>query len=190
MKIAVVGATGLVGGVMLQVLQERGFAECEILAAASPKSVGKEIDFAGRKLTVMSVEDAIAQHPQYAVFSAGASTSRQYAPQFAAVGCTVIDNSSCWRMHDDVPLVVPEINIETVTPSTHIIANPNCSTIQRPRRTISSVIKCPVLSCAKTWSRNLATSISLPTPTRFSATSSPTGVISCPTAIPQRRKNW
>ena len=130
MKIAVVGATGLVGGVMLQVLQERGFAECEILAAASPKSVGKKIDFAGRKLTVMSVEDAIAQHPQYAVFSAGASTSRQYAPQFAAVGCTVIDNSSCWRMHDDVPLVVPEINIETVTPSTRIIANPNCSTIQ------------------------------------------------------------
>ena len=130
MKIAVVGATGLVGGVMLQVLQERGFADCEVLAAASPKSVGKEIDFAGRKLTVMSVEEAIAQHPQYAVFSAGASTSRLYAPQFAAVGCTVIDNSSCWRMHDDVPLVVPEINIETVTPSTRIIANPNCSTIQ------------------------------------------------------------
>ncbi len=130
MKIAVVGATGLVGGVMLKVLQERGFAECEILAAASHKSVGKEIDFAGRKLRVMSVEDAIAAHPQYAIFSAGASTSRQYAPQFAAVGCTVIDNSSCWRMHDDVPLVVPEINIDTVTPDTRIIANPNCSTIQ------------------------------------------------------------
>ena len=130
MKIAVVGATGLVGGVMLQVLQERGFADCEILAAASPKSVGKEIDFAGRKLTVMSVEDAIKAKPEYAVFSAGASTSRQYAPQFAAVGCTVIDNSSCWRMHDDVPLVVPEINIDTVTPDTRIIANPNCSTIQ------------------------------------------------------------
>ena len=130
MKIAVVGATGLVGGVMLKVLQERGFAECEILAAASPKSVGKEIDFAGRKLRVMSVEDAIAAHPLFAIFSAGASTSRQYAPQFAAVGCTVIDNSSCWRMHDDVPLVVPEINIDTVTPDTRIIANPNCSTIQ------------------------------------------------------------
>lgn len=130
MKIAVVGATGLVGGVMLKVLQERGFAEYEILASASPKSVGKEIDFAGRKLRVMSVEDAIAAHPQYAIFSAGASTSRQYAPQFAAVGCTVIDNSSCWRMHDDVPLVVPEINIDTVTPDTRIIANPNCSTIQ------------------------------------------------------------
>lgn len=130
MKIAVVGATGLVGGVMLQVLQERGFAECEVLAAASAKSVGKEIDFAGRKIKVMSVDDAIAAHPDYAVFSAGASTSRQYAPLFAEVGCTVIDNSSCWRMHDDVPLVVPEINMDAVTPDTRIIANPNCSTIQ------------------------------------------------------------
>lgn len=120
----------MVGGVMLQVLEERGFAKEEILAAASPKSVGKQIDFAGRKLTVMSVEDAIAQRPQYAIFSAGAGTSRQYAPMFAAVGCTVVDNSSCWRMHDDVPLVVPEINMESVTPDNRIIANPNCSTIQ------------------------------------------------------------
>lgn len=130
MKIAVVGATGLVGGVMLQVLQERGFANHEILAAASAKSVGKQIDFARRKLTVISVEDAIAQHPQYAIFSAGASTSRQYAPMFAEVGCTVIDNSSCWRMCDDIPLVVPEININAVQPHNRIIANPNCSTIQ------------------------------------------------------------
>lgn len=130
MKIAVVGATGLVGGVMLQVLAERGFGKEEILAAASPKSVGKQIDFAGRKLTVMSVEEAIAQHPKYAIFSAGASTSRLYAPQFAAVGCTVVDNSSCWRMHDDVPLVVPEINIDAVSSEHRIIANPNCSTIQ------------------------------------------------------------
>lgn len=130
MKIAVVGATGLVGSMMLQVLQERGFANEEILAAASPKSIGKHINFAGRQLTVMSVEDAIAQHPQYAVFSAGASTSRQYAPMFATVGCTVIDNSSCWRMNDEVPLVVPEINIDAVTPDHRIIANPNCSTIQ------------------------------------------------------------
>lgn len=130
MKIAVVGATGLVGSMMLQVLQERGFANEEILAAASPKSIGKHIDFAGRQLTVMSVEDAISQRPQYAVFSAGASTSRQYAPMFAAVGCTVIDNSSCWRMNDEVPLVVPEINIDAVTPDHRIIANPNCSTIQ------------------------------------------------------------
>ena len=130
MKIAVVGATGLVGSVMLQVLEERGFAEHEIIAAASPKSIGKQIDFAGRKLTVTSVEDAIAQKPQYAVFSAGASTSRLYAPQFATVGCTVVDNSSCWRMHKEVPLVVPEINIDAVTPNHRIIANPNCSTIQ------------------------------------------------------------
>lgn len=130
MKIAVVGATGLVGSMMLQVLQERGFANEEILAAASPKSIGKHIDFAGRQLTVMSVEEAIAQHPQYAVFSAGASTSRQYAPLFAAAGCTVIDNSSCWRMNEEVPLVVPEINIDAVTSSHRIIANPNCSTIQ------------------------------------------------------------
>lgn len=130
MKIAVVGATGLVGGVMLQVLEERGFANNEILAAASPKSVGKQIDFAGRKLTVMSVEDAIAQHPQYAIFSAGASTSRKYAPLFAEVGCTVIDNSSCWRMHDEIPLVVPEINMDAIHPNCRIIANPNCSTIQ------------------------------------------------------------
>ena len=130
MKIAVVGATGLVGGVMLQVLEERGFAKHEILAAASPKSVGKQIDFAGRKLTVMSVEDAIAQHPQYAIFSAGTSTSKLYAPQFAAVGCTVVDNSSCWRMHKEVPLVVPEINMESVAAGNRIIANPNCSTIQ------------------------------------------------------------
>ena len=115
---------------MLQVLEERGFAEHEILAAASPKSIGKQIDFAGRKLTVMSVEDAIAQKPQYAIFSAGASTSRLYAPQFAAVGCTVVDNSSCWRMHNEVPLVVPEINMDAITPNNRIIANPNCSTIQ------------------------------------------------------------
>ena len=130
MKIAVVGATGLVGGVMLKVLEERGFAEHDIIAAASPKSIGKQIDFAGRKLTVMSVEDAIAQHPKYAIFSAGASTSRLYAPQFAAIGCTVVDNSSCWRMNKDVPLVVPEINMESVAPDNRIIANPNCSTIQ------------------------------------------------------------
>ena len=130
MKIAVVGATGLVGSIMLQVLAERGFANEEIIAAASPKSIGKAIDFAGRKLRVTSVEDAIAQHPQYAIFSAGASTSRLYAPKFAEVGCTVVDNSSCWRLYDDVPLVVPEINMDSVKKEHRIIANPNCSTIQ------------------------------------------------------------
>lgn len=130
MKIAVVGATGLVGREMLAVLAERSFAKEEIIAAASAKSVGKEIDFADRRLTVQSVDDAIAAHPQYALFSAGAAASRQYAPLFAAVGTTVIDNSSAWRKDPQVPLVVPEVNIGAVRPSDRIIANPNCSTIQ------------------------------------------------------------
>ncbi|MBP5527306.1 MAG: aspartate-semialdehyde dehydrogenase [Bacteroidales bacterium] len=130
MKIAVVGATGLVGREMLTVLSERGFGDAEVIAAASPKSVGKEIDFAGRRLTVTSVDDAIAQRPQYAIFSAGAAASREYAPRFAAVGTTVIDNSSAWRKDPDIPLVVPEININAVKGSDRIIANPNCSTIQ------------------------------------------------------------
>ena len=130
MKIAVIGATGLVGREMLTVLAERGFGKEEIIAAASPKSVGKEIDFAGRRLTVVSVDDAIASHPQYAIFSAGAAASREYAPRFAAVGTIVIDNSSAWRKDPTVPLVVPEINITAVRPADHIIANPNCSTIQ------------------------------------------------------------
>ena len=137
MKIAVVGATGLVGREMLTVLAERGFSQEEIIAAASPKSNGKEIDFAGRRLTVVSVEEAIAACPRYAIFSAGAAASRQYAPLFAAAGTTVIDNSSAWRKDPTVPLVVPEINIDTATHAikqSHnqaiIIANPNCSTIQ------------------------------------------------------------
>ena len=115
---------------MLKVLQERGFSGCEIIPAASAKSVGKKIAFADRELTVVSVEDAIAQKPEYAIFSAGASASRQYAPLFAEVGTTVIDNSSAWRKDADKPLVVPEINIESVKASDRIIANPNCSTIQ------------------------------------------------------------
>lgn len=130
MKIAVVGATGLVGGVMLKVLEERGFASNEIIAAASPKSIGKQIPFAGRILTVVSVDDAIAMKPEFAIFSAGATASRQYAPLFAAAGTIVIDNSSAWRKDVDKPLVVPEINIDTVKPDDRIIANPNCSTIQ------------------------------------------------------------
>ncbi|MBO7490553.1 MAG: aspartate-semialdehyde dehydrogenase [Bacteroidales bacterium] len=130
MKIAVVGATGLVGGVMLRVLEERGFADNEVIAAASPKSVGKQIPFADRELTVVSVDDAIAMRPDFAIFSAGAAASRQYAPLFAAAGTTVIDNSSAWRKDADKPLVVPEINIDVVTPDDRIIANPNCSTIQ------------------------------------------------------------
>lgn len=130
MKIAVVGATGLVGGVMLQVLAERGFGDAEVVPAASPKSVGKEIEFAGRKLKVVSVDEAIASRPDYALFSAGASASRQYAPRFAEVGTTVVDNSSAWRKEPQIPLVVPEINFDVVAPTDRIIANPNCSTIQ------------------------------------------------------------
>ncbi len=115
---------------MLTVLEERGFGKEEIIAAASPKSIGKTIDFAGRQLTVVSVEEAIAAKPDYAIFSAGASASRQYAPLFAEKGTTVIDNSSAWRKDADKPLVVPEININAVKPTDRIIANPNCSTIQ------------------------------------------------------------
>ena len=137
MKIAVVGATGLVGREMLTVLEERGFGQEDVIVAASPKSIGKKISFAGRELTVVSVDDAIAAHPDYAIFSAGAAASRQYAPLFAAVGTTVIDNSSAWRKDPAIPLVVPEINIATATNALTqssnnaiIIANPNCSTIQ------------------------------------------------------------
>lgn len=124
------GATGLVGREMLTVLEERGFAKEEIIAAASPKSVGKKIEFASSTLTVSSVEDAIKARPQYAIFSAGAAASRQYAPLFAEAGTTVIDNSSAWRKDADKPLVVPEINIGAVKTDDRIIANPNCSTIQ------------------------------------------------------------
>ena len=137
MKIAVIGATGLVGREMLTVLAERGFGDQDIIPAASEKSVGKEIDFAGRTLTVVSVDDAIAARPQYAIFSAGAAASRLYAPRFVEVGTTVIDNSSAWRKDPQIPLVVPEINIDAATNAiaqsrNHaiIIANPNCSTIQ------------------------------------------------------------
>ncbi|MCF0210626.1 MAG: aspartate-semialdehyde dehydrogenase [Bacteroidales bacterium] len=130
MKIAVVGATGLVGSVMLKVLEERGFAKETIIPAASEKSVGKKISFAGKELMVVSVQDAINQNCDYAIFSAGSKASKQYAPLFAEKNTTVIDNSSCWRMDKNVPLVIPEINIDAVKQSDRIIANPNCSTIQ------------------------------------------------------------
>lgn len=130
MKIAVVGATGLVGREMLTVLTERGFGNAEVIAAASERSIGKEISFSGRTLTVMSVADAIAARPEYAIFSAGAAASRQYAPLFAQAGTTVVDNSSAWRKDPQVPLVVPEVNIAAVRDTDRIIANPNCSTIQ------------------------------------------------------------
>ena len=130
MKIAVVGATGLVGSKMLQVLDEQKVRIDELIVAASERSVGKEITFQGKTYKVVCVDDAIAARPDIAIFSAGAAASRQYAPRFAEVGTYVVDNSSAWRMEKDVPLVVPEINADTITPETHIIANPNCSTIQ------------------------------------------------------------
>ena len=130
MEIALVGATGLVGGVMRKVLEERGFGDCELIPAASSRSVGKKVTFAGKMCNVVSVEEAIEQAPEYAIFSAGSGPSLQYAPLFAAKGTVVIDNSSAWRSDPSKPLVVPEINGDVVTPADRIIANPNCSTIQ------------------------------------------------------------
>ena len=130
MKIAVIGATGLVGSLMLKVLEERGFGKEEVLVAASEKSIGKKIQFAGRELTMQSVEEVINQNCDYAIFSAGGSASKKYAPLFAEKGTIVIDNSSAWRMEENVPLVVPEINPESIKAENKIISNPNCSTIQ------------------------------------------------------------
>ena len=130
MKLAVVGATGLVGSKMLQVLDEQKVQIDELIVAASERSVGKEIVFQGKTYTIISVDEAIDKRPDIAIFSAGGVASKQYAPRFAANGTFVIDNSSAWRMDKDVPLVVAEINADTITPETHIIANPNCSTMQ------------------------------------------------------------
>ncbi len=130
MKIAVVGVTGMVGQIMLRVLQERGFDKHEILAVASERSVGKEVQFAGKSLKVIGLETALAAKPELALFSAGGDTSLEWAPKFAERGCYVIDNSSAWRMAEGVPLVVPEINADELSAEKHIIANPNCSTIQ------------------------------------------------------------
>lgn len=130
MKVAVVGATGLVGTKMLQVLAERNFPVTELVPVASERSVGKEIEFKGKKFKVVSMTDAIAAKPAVALFSAGGSTSLEWAPKFAEAGITVIDNSSAWRMDPNKPLVVPEINADALTKNDKIIANPNCSTIQ------------------------------------------------------------
>jgi aspartate-semialdehyde dehydrogenase len=130
MKVAVVGATGLVGTKMLQVLAERNFPVSELIPVASEKSVGKEVEFKGKKYKVVSMTDAIAAKPAVAIFSAGGSTSLEWAPKFAAAGVTVIDNSSAWRMDSTKPLIVPEINADVLTKNDKIIANPNCSTIQ------------------------------------------------------------
>ncbi|TCC88328.1 aspartate-semialdehyde dehydrogenase [Pedobacter hiemivivus] len=130
MKIAVVGATGLVGTVMLKVLEERNFPLTELIPVASEKSVGKEITFKGKKYAVVNMETAISMRPDIALFSAGGSTSLAEAPRFAAVGTTVIDNSSAWRMDPSKKLVVPEVNATELSADDKIIANPNCSTIQ------------------------------------------------------------
>lgn len=130
MKIAVVGATGLVGQVMLEVLNARGFQFDELLLVASERSVGKTISFQSKNYTVISLEEAVSRRPDIALFSAGGDTSLAWAPKFAEVGCRVIDNSSAWRMNPDHKLVVPEINAHELTKNDFIIANPNCSTIQ------------------------------------------------------------
>ncbi len=130
MKIAVVGATGLVGTKMLQVLSERNFKFDELIVVASPKSVGMQITFKEKNYSIVSMENAIAAKPNIAIFSAGGDTSLLWAPKFAAVGTTVIDNSSAWRMDETKKLIVPEVNGHTLTNTDKIIANPNCSTIQ------------------------------------------------------------
>lgn len=130
MKVAIVGATGLVGNVMLNVLEERNFPLDELLLVASERSVGKKIKFKGKDIAVISIPSAIEARPDIALFSAGGSTSLEWAPKFAEVGTTVIDNSSAWRMDNSKKLVVPEINAGELSKSDKIIANPNCSTIQ------------------------------------------------------------
>ncbi len=130
MKLAVVGATGLVGGVMTRVLEERNFPVDTLIPVASERSLGKTLRFREEDHPVVSMEDAVAAAPDIALFSAGGSTSREWAPKFAEAGTTVIDNSSAWRMEPNIPLIVPEINASVLTANDKIIANPNCSTIQ------------------------------------------------------------
>jgi aspartate-semialdehyde dehydrogenase len=130
MKVSVVGATGMVGRVMIKLLEERNFPVSQFIPAASERSVGKEIIFKGKPVKVVSVEEAVEAGPQFAIFSAGASTSKDWAPVFAERGAVVIDNSSAWRMEENIPLIVPEINSHVLKKGDRIIANPNCSTIQ------------------------------------------------------------
>lgn len=130
MKVAVVGATGMVGQVMLQVLEERNFPLTELIPVASENSVGKQIEYKQKRYKIISLEEAVKRKPEIALFSAGGETSHQWAPKFAAVGTKVIDNSSAWRMDPSIKLVVPEVNAGQLTKEDFIIANPNCSTIQ------------------------------------------------------------
>src|ERR1043165_1378131 len=130
MKVAVVGATGLVGSTMLKILEERDFPVTELIPVASERSVGTKVTYKGKEYAVVSADTAIAMKPALALFSAGGSISLELAPKFAAVGCRVVDNSSAWRMKEDIKLVVPEVNGHVLTANDYIIANPNCSTIQ------------------------------------------------------------
>ena len=130
MKVAVIGATGMVGRMMLKVLEERQFPVDRLFPAASERSAGREVIFRGKPVRVVSVMEAVEAVPDVALFSAGASVSKEWAPVFAENGTVVIDNSSAWRMEEGIPLVVPEINAAAIAPGTRIIANPNCSTIQ------------------------------------------------------------
>lgn len=130
MKIAVVGATGMVGQIMLKVLEERNFPITELIPVASEKSIGKKVLFKGTEFEIVSMQEALDRKPEIAMFSAGGTTSLEFAPKFAAIGTTVIDNSSAWRMEVGKKLIVPEINADTLTKEDKIIANPNCSTIQ------------------------------------------------------------
>jgi aspartate-semialdehyde dehydrogenase len=130
MRVAVVGATGLVGSTMLKILEERNFPLTELIPVASARSAGKKVGYKGKEYEVVTAEEAIARKPHLALFSAGGSISLELAPKFAEVGCYVVDNSSAWRMHPDKKLIVPEVNGTTLTKENLIIANPNCSTIQ------------------------------------------------------------
>lgn len=130
MKVAVVGVTGMVGKVMLEILTERNFPVTELLPVASEKSVGKSVEFRGKSYNIIGLDDAVKQQPDIALFSAGGEISLQWAPKFAEKGTVVIDNSSAWRMHEDIKLIVPEINGNLLTKDDKIIANPNCSTSQ------------------------------------------------------------
>lgn len=130
MKVAVVGATGLVGSTMLRTLEERNFPVTELIPVASEKSKGKQVTFKGKQYTVVTLQEAVDMRPDIALFSAGGTTSLEWAEAFAAVGTYVIDNSSAWRMHPDKKLIVPEVNASSLTKEDRVIANPNCSTIQ------------------------------------------------------------
>ncbi len=130
MKLAIIGATGLVGREMLRVLEEKKISISEFYPVASEKSVGKKVIFSEKKYDIISIEEAVSKKPDIAIFSAGSDTSLKWAPKFAEAGTKIIDNSSAWRMDDNIPLIVPEINGNTLKSENNIIANPNCSTIQ------------------------------------------------------------